>query len=65
MNELLESLKQRFGVGVVLVTHDIDGALSTTCRLLAMKRTFGLPMHREWNGTRIEPAEVQNWMRRG
>jgi len=67
MSQILNTLRSERQLALVIVTHDIEGAIGLADRILCLKPTFGTPLLREWpvNETSHMPTlrqEIEAWM---
>src|SRR5262249_31537595 len=55
IGELLRKLRQEYNLSLMIVTHDIEGALTLADRILGIKSRYSTPEYRQW-----QPGQADN-----
>lgn len=67
MGKLLCSLRERYGLSLLLVTHDIEGAVALADKVLGVKQTYGIPLYKTWRTEGQDSLtlrrEIEEWIR--
>lgn len=61
MDQLLFTLRERYHLSLLLVTHDIEGAIRIADLIVGVKPGYSRPAHTTW-AKGVQRAEVESWM---
>ena len=70
MGELLCSLRNRYNLSLLLVTHDIEGAVTLADNVIGIKQTYGRPQYQipwptEGEDTGKLRRKIEEWIKKG
>lgn len=66
MQVLLSGLRDKHPLSVLLVTHDIESAVSLADKIVGVKQTYGIPEHQYWTTAHSNKVElrrhIEDWI---
>jgi ABC-type nitrate/sulfonate/bicarbonate transport system ATPase subunit len=60
MGDLLRRIRQKDRLAVLLVTHDIQGAVRLATTIVGVRTTYGRPIYRVWESGNPEPDKLRD-----
>ena len=64
MGDLLNRIRERDELAILLVTHDIEGAIKLANTIVGVRATYGRPMYYTWSVGNKSPSDLQREIER-